>query len=252
MANAVHQTAKQTSLTAEGSSPTYTVDLGISANTWDDHVCLDEINAAREAAGLEHFKKDSSAGLEWPPPTVESSQHNTAWNPVCEALTAEDAEQVGKSVDQNGFKSGTYAYMELESATPDCAAAVSHWKDAVNNFTTIPPANKEQTTIYKTQQNISFVAMYNPQENAAADCRVVTCTRSAAPQAPGVGALSTDDGKTGYALLCMTTPEALTADAEPFNEDQWKKIKASITGSASAVAPSLLAVAIAAVGLVAL
>ncbi|CDJ28020.1 SAG family member [Eimeria mitis] len=145
--------------------------------------------------------------------------------------------------------------MALESEKPDCAAAVSHWKDAVSNFTTIPPAKNDEAKLYDKQQNISFVAMYNPQENAAADCRVVTCTRSAAPQSPGeggVGGLSTGEGKTGYALLCMTTPEALTAEAAPFNEEQWKKIKASITGSASAVAPSLLAVAIAAVGLVAL
>ncbi|CDJ30190.1 SAG family member [Eimeria mitis] len=280
MANAVHQTAKQISLTAEGSSPTYTVELK------DANVCLTEMNAAREAAGLEHFKTETSDGkLTWPSLTVQPKQEekNPAWDPVCKALMGEDTEQletgsdengfqsgtyafmalesatpdcaaaeesagVEKSVAENGFKSGTYAYMALESETPDCAAAVSHWKDAVSNFTTIPPANKEETKIYSKQQNISFVALYNPQENAAADCRVVTCTRSAAPQAPGVGALSTGD----YALLCMTTPEALTADAEPFNEDQWKKIKASITGSASAVAPSLLAVAIAAVGLLTL
>ncbi|CDJ34261.1 SAG family member [Eimeria mitis] len=144
MADAVHQTAKQTSLAPQGSSPTYTVELG------NDHVCLDEINAAREAAGLEHFKTESGADLALPPVTVEDgSEHNTAWDPVCEALTAEESADVTKSATENGFKTGTYAYMALES-------------------------------------------------------------------------------------------------------DQWKKIKASITGSASAVAPSLLAVAIAAVGLLAL
>ncbi|CDJ28019.1 SAG family member [Eimeria mitis] len=52
MANAVHQTAKQTSLTAQGSSPTYTAKLE------DANVCLEEMNAAREAAGLEHFKTE--------------------------------------------------------------------------------------------------------------------------------------------------------------------------------------------------
>ncbi|CDJ28558.1 SAG family member [Eimeria mitis] len=315
MANAVHQTAKQTSLKSDETSATYTVklgkdpvclddinaareaaglehfktessaDLGLPSATmaedsqhntaWDpvcealtanvcilcfsagdEPVCLDEINAAREAAGLEHFKTESSADLALPSVTVEEpSQHNAAWDPVCEALTAEESAGVTKSATENGFKSGTYAYMELESEKPDCASAVSHWKDAVSNFTTIPPAKNGQTTLYNTQQNISFVALYNPLDDAAADCRVVTCTRSAATPSPGgggVAALSTGEGKTGYALLCMTTPEALTAEAPPFDEEQWKKIKASITGSASAVAPSLLAVAIAAVGLLAL
>ncbi|CDJ28017.1 SAG family member [Eimeria mitis] len=248
MANAVHQTAKQASLIAEGSSATYTVKLA------EANVCLDEMNAAREAAGLKHFVKESGEALEWPALTLDQRQEqkNPAWDPVCKALIGEDAEQVENNVAEHGFNSGTYAYMALESATADCAAAVSHWKDAVSNFTTIPPAKNDQTTIYKTQQNISFVALYNPQENAAADCQVVTCTQTAAAGTPGVQDANADGGKTGYALLCMTTPEALTDKAAPFDEEQWKKIKASITGSASAVAPSLLAVAIAAVGLLAL
>ncbi|CDJ34723.1 SAG family member [Eimeria mitis] len=248
MANAVHQTAKQTSLTPSPASPTYTVDLDGTT------VCLDEINAAREAAGLKHFLTESQQ-LTWPPTTVQAKQqHNTAWNPVCKALIAEETEQLESSSDENGFKSGTYAYMALESATPDCAAAVSHWKDALSNFTTIPPAKNDEGKLYDKQQNISFVALYNPQENAAADCRVVTCTLPAASTStPGtVNFRSTEKDKHGYALLCMTTPEALKDDEAPFTEEQWKKIKASITGSASAAAPSLLAVAIAALGLVAL
>ncbi|CDJ34860.1 SAG family member [Eimeria mitis] len=264
MANAVHQTAKQTSLTAQGSSPTYTVKLGMTANTCSDvcivrfsaedaNVCLEEMNASREAAGLKHFVKESSE-QPWPELTVQERQQqsNPAWDPVCKALIGEEEEQVEESTSAKGFKTGTYAYMALESATADCAAAVKHWKDAVSNFTTIPPANNNDTDLYKKQQNISFVALYNPQENAAADCQVVTCTQTAAAGNPEVQDANTDGGKTGYALLCMTTPEALTKEAEPFNEEQWKKIKASITGSASAVAPSLLAVAIAAVGLLAL
>ncbi|CDJ28559.1 SAG family member [Eimeria mitis] len=288
MANAIRQTEKQSPLAARETPVTYTVVLGeehvcldeinaarlentclllkVSAlwskdvcivcfYTGEKHVCLEEINAAREAAGLEHFKEESAASLTWPPVTLtQKTQHNTAWDPVCKALTTEESADVAKSGNGNDFQAGTYAYMALESDEPDCAAAVKHWKDAVNNFTTIPPAKNEQTQkeIYSKQQNISFVAMYNPQQNAVADCRVVTCTQTTAPNLPAVDTLNADKGKTGHALLCMTTPEALTATAEPFNEEQWKKIKASITGSASAVAPSLLAVAIAALGLLAL
>ncbi|CDJ27944.1 SAG family member [Eimeria mitis] len=231
MADAVHQREKQAPLTARVQSSTYTVNLGETA------ACLAEINEAREAAGLAHFKVATEEDHLLPKTKAEEGdEHNTAWNPVCEALIEADSGEIEKSGGENGFKSGTYAYMELESEKPDCAAAVKHWKDAVSNFTTIPPAKDDQTTLYNTQQNISFVALYNPQENAVADCRVVTCTQTPAPDPPTHEFRNAGEGKTGYALL----------------EEQWKKIKASITGSASAVAPSLLAVAIAAVGLLAL
>ncbi|CDJ31130.1 SAG family member [Eimeria mitis] len=143
--------------------------------------------------------------------------------------------------------------MALESETPDCAAAVSHWKDAASNFTTIPPAkSEEEKDIYEKQHNVSFVAMYNPSESAAADCRVVTCTLPAASEQSTGSFRNSGEDKKGYALLCMTTPEALTDTKAPFTEEQWNKIKASLTGSASAAAPSLIIVAIASLGLLAL
>ncbi|CDJ27942.1 SAG family member [Eimeria mitis] len=246
LANAVHQTAKQTSLTPQGTSPTYTVKLGNSG------VCLDEMNAAREAAGLEHFEAPAEE-LTWPQTSAEKTrQPSTAWNRVCKALIAEDSEEGDVGAYANEFQSGTYAFMALESETPDCAAAVKHWKDAASNFTTIPPSKKQEPTLYDKQQNVSLIALYNPSENAAADCRVVTCTLPADQALSRSNIRSAEQDKHGYALLCMTTPDALEGDDAPFDEDQWNKIKASITGSASAVAPSLLALAIAVVGLVAL
>ncbi|CDJ36429.1 SAG family member [Eimeria mitis] len=215
----------------------------------EDPVCLDEINAAREAAGLAHFKVATQEEHKLPKTETDQDEgQNTTWNPVCDALIAENSEALEESTE--GFKSGTYAYMALESETPDCAAAVSHWKDAASNFTTIPPAKNKETELYDKQHNVSFIALYNPSNDAAADCRVVTCTLPATSNPGPANFRNTAKEKKGYALLCMTTPEALNEDAGPFNEEQWKKIKASITGSASAVAPSLLAVAIAALGLV--
>ncbi|CDJ34617.1 SAG family member [Eimeria mitis] len=266
-------------------------------------VCLDEINAAREKAGLTHFKVASDGEHQLPKAEVEEADppHTSPWDPVCKALIEEEAEKPQESRESNGFNSGTYAFMALESETPDCAAAVNHWKDAANNFTTIPPPKKNELNLYDKQQNVSFIALYNPSNNAAADCRVVTCTRPAASEfttipPPKKNELnlydkqqnvsfialynpsnnpaadcrvvtctrpaasdnspsnfrSTAEEKKGYALLCMTTPEALKDNEAPFTEEQWNKIKASLTGSASAVAPSLLAVAIAALGLLAL
>ncbi|CDJ27941.1 SAG family member [Eimeria mitis] len=247
MANAVQQTEKQTPLTTREVTSTYTVNLGETA------VCLDEINDAREAAGLARFVTGNTEDLAWPKTGSEGTKQQTnAWDPVCKALIEDDSQEPEESPASSEFKSGTYAFMALESETPDCAAAVSHWKDAASNFTTIPPAKTEETDLYDKQQNVSFIAMYNPSNGAAADCRVVTCTLPPNSGPVAFNIRKAAEEKKGYALLCMTTPDALKDEKVPFTDDQWNKIKASITGSASAVAPSLLAVAIAALGLVAL
>ncbi|CDJ45679.1 SAG family member [Eimeria brunetti] len=211
--------------------------------------CLTEINEAREAAGLPNFVEASDKEEQQLPGQANEGK---IWDPVCKALIEEDeASEVGESKGRgSSFQTGTYAFMALSSKEPDCAAAVDHWKAALSNFTSIPPAKTDEEILYKKQQNISFVAMYNPSNNASADCRVVTCTQ--APSARGVAAkLQRDtEQKTGHALLCITSPDAFKDNkTAPLTEDQWSKIKTSLTGSASAVAPSLLAVAAVALGL---
>ncbi|CDJ36141.1 SAG family member [Eimeria mitis] len=225
-------------------TPTYTVALGNTA------VCLAEINGAREDAGLAHFTAAANKEEMWP---ATDEGDNTHWDPVCEALIAKDAEGAKvKGASTTEFKSGTYAFMALESDTPDCAAAVDHWKDAVSNFTSVPPPKTGEDEPYDKQHNISFVAMFNPSENASADCRVVTCTQTTTQQPSAFNLRNSGDEKKGYALLCMTTPDAFKNAEAPFSEDQWNKIKASLTGSASVVAPNLLVFAIAALGLAAI
>ncbi|CDJ45681.1 SAG family member [Eimeria brunetti] len=225
---------------------TYSVSLGSPA------ACLTEINEAREAAGLPNLVEASAAEQKLP---ENNEAEAKPWDKVCKSLIAEEdgspVEKAAGTVDT--FQSGTYAFMAMSSKEADCAAAVDHWKAAFRNFTSIPPAKTGETTIYDKQQNISFVAMYNPIKDAAADCRVVTCTRKTS--APGHNSNLRSDGqqKEGYALLCMTTPETLKDDGDaPFTEDQWNKIKTSLTDSASAVAPSLVAFAAVALGLAAL
>ncbi|CDJ36430.1 SAG family member [Eimeria mitis] len=209
MADAVHQTPKQTPLTARTVSSTYTVNLG------ETGVCLDEINDARQAAGLEHFKTPS-AEVTWPKTSAaKAEQPSSAWNPVCEALIAEESEEGEPGAYATEFQSGTYAFMALESETPDCAAAVKHWKDAASNFTTIPPAKNKEPKLYEKQQNVSLIALYNPSDNAAIDCRVVTCTLPGSePSTSNIRSAEKD--KHGYALLCMTTPDALEGEDAPF------------------------------------
>ncbi|CDJ33880.1 SAG family member [Eimeria mitis] len=247
MANAVHQTPKQTPLTARGVSSTYTVNLGETA------VCLAEINDAREAAGLAHFVAASNGEFAWPATSREDSgETSDAWDPVCSALIAKDSGDEAKTgTGTSEFKSGTYAFMALSTDQVDCAAAVDHWQDALNNFTSLPPSKAEGDSLYDKPENVSFVAMYNPSGSAAADCRVVTCTQT--PSKSELSNLrSSNEAKTGYALLCLTTPDLMKDESSaPFSEDQWSKIKASLTGSASVAAPSLIAFVIAALGLAA-
>ncbi|CDJ33737.1 SAG family member [Eimeria mitis] len=65
----------------EEASPTYTVELG------EPNVCLEEINAAREGAGLEHFSMEEEGLKTWPKTGSEKSgQQAKPWDPVCAAL----------------------------------------------------------------------------------------------------------------------------------------------------------------------
>ncbi|CDJ30052.1 SAG family member [Eimeria mitis] len=227
----------------EGST-TYTVDLGKPG------VCLAEINAARGGAGLAHFLADEEGLKTWPTTGAEALNGEAKpWDPVCAALLKKEEEiTVQQGSEGSGFPSGTYAFMALDTAEADCAAAVSYWKEAASNFTSLPPSKTDGAELYEKQHNASFIALYNPSDKATADCRIVTCTQSASLTPTVFSSRSGAGEQKGYALLCMTTPDALEDNEAPFTEEQWNKIKASLTGSAPAVAPSLLVFAVAALG----
>ncbi|CDJ62587.1 SAG family member [Eimeria necatrix] len=224
---------------------TYTASLGESVE------CLAEANAAREAAGLANFKdaeeQDKLSNPE-PPELADGSQ----WKKLCEHLIPQ-TETGAQSRSTNPFEAGTYAFKSLTAAKPDCKETVDYWKAAYKNFTGLPPSKNDAETLYDDQDNVSFVALYNPSSNATADCRVVTCTQTNTSTAGPVGA-TTDEGsetaKRGYALLCKTMPAAFASDTSaPFTQEQWDKIISSLTGSASIEAPSLIALAIVTFGI---
>ncbi|CDJ30051.1 SAG family member [Eimeria mitis] len=196
-----------------GESPTYTVTVGKTG------VCLDEMNAARGAAGLAHFLAAAEGSNNKWPQTEQDVEESNPWHPVCEALIAEgEPATEDQSTPSNTFPSGTYAFMALDTAEADCVAAVSHWKDAVSNFTSLPPSKTKGTTLYEKQQNVSFVALYNPSDSASVDCRVITCTQKLAQGPAALSIRSSVDGKKGHALLCMTTLQTvlvLTAESSP-------------------------------------
>ncbi|XP_026192538.1 uncharacterized protein LOC34624255 [Cyclospora cayetanensis] len=161
-----------------------------------DHVtCLNKLNEARMAAGLENFTAatDSSAAS-----LPDSSQD--FWKPVCSALLKKS------TLDKKDLeaKSGTYAFTPIsDSHTKDCCRcneAIRTWKAAFTNFTGLPPSKDDGVDLYKDINNVSLVAMYNAQTPPVADCRIVKCTEK-------------DTNALG--VVCLTTPDAFK-DGAPF------------------------------------
>ena len=140
--------------------------------------------------------------------------------PCC--FQPDEAGETGRSQSKHlKFNSGTYAFMVLPSASPDCSATVDQWKAAYKNFDGPPPANCS-TPAYDNQDNISFLALYNPSTSATADCRVVTCVELHNQPIVNFNTQTIENnleptGNQGHALICMTTPDVLEAHrTQPF------------------------------------
>ncbi|CDJ67858.1 SAG family member [Eimeria necatrix] len=157
---------------------------------------------------------------------------------------------MGEPSAASPFQDGTYAFKSLTAAKPDCKETVDYWKAAYKNFTGLPPPKTESETLYKDQDNVSFVALYNPSYSATADCRVVTCTQTTTPATDDEANYAAGGNtKNGYALICKTMPAAFESDGSAlFTQEQWDRIVSSLTGSASIAVPSFVALAIVAFG----
>ncbi|CDJ27734.1 SAG family member [Eimeria mitis] len=220
---------------------TYTAKLG------EEGACLTDINAARAKVGFSELTKPTTGETDKKLPEGPAAETAATgdWLSLCKALIPEEIleKALGSDVETPKFGSGTYAFKTLTSETPNCADIVDGWNAAYKNFSDLPPPNDNSTTIYDDRDNVSFVAIYNPSPAATADCRVVTCAQKTTTAGGEQRMRSTGDGqsKLGYALVCMTTPDVLTAgeNAAPFTEEQWGKIVSAFTGSASTVLPSL-------------
>lgn len=151
--------------------------------------CLSDINDARQAAGLSDLIQATTANtlpLDVACPFSCCFQKNSVTT-------------IDNSVKAQ-FVSGTYAFYLADSDTIDCDPVLKKWKNAYKNFEGMPPTYSEGAPVYKSDDNVSLIAMYNPSPNATADCRVVTCTKT-------VDSPSSVDK--GYALMCLTAPDAL-------------------------------------------
>ncbi|CDJ27733.1 SAG family member [Eimeria mitis] len=172
----------------------------------------------------------------------------------------EETPETQSDTTSKTFASGTYAFQRVDDAeAPDCTAVVDEWKKSYSNFDGLPPSRKANEELYENQDNVSFVAMYNPSEDATADCRVVTCTKTTAPASPPAAKQGNDGSNAegtetkGSAIICLTAPDVLPKSSEsaPFTEDQWRQIAAALEGSASVVLPSAISLAVAVLGAVA-
>ncbi|CDJ40610.1 SAG family member [Eimeria tenella] len=231
-----------------GSSPATGPTIKYTASLGEDVECLSEVNAEREAAGLTNFTT-ASDGTKLTAPDASELQDNSEWKKVCTHLipTQETAAMAEPSA-ASPFQDGTYAFKSLTAAKPNCKETVDSWKAAFKNFTGLPPSKTEDENLYKNQDNVSFVALFNPSSRATADCRVVTCTQtttSATDDAVGSTYSGSGTTKNGYALICKTMPPAFgTGSSAPFTQEQWERIVLSLTGTASIAAPSFVALAI--------
>ncbi|CDJ31544.1 SAG family member [Eimeria mitis] len=205
--------------TTPTATTTYDVKLG------EDGACLSEINAARKKTGFNDFVVPQADAKEkrLPEQGVKDSGEYDAWvwRPVCDVLIPKEA--AGKSSDVEAgkkFMSGTYAFQIVDAANLSCNDVVEKWKNAYSNF--------------NGRDNISFVAMYNPSEDATADCRVVTCTRTVTTAPSGLPSeaeqqeeegeeeegAKTEETKAGSALICMTTPPSEAQQQEEEEEEE--------------------------------
>ncbi|CDJ51410.1 SAG family member [Eimeria brunetti] len=185
-----------------------------ATNTATRVECLAEMNAARSLAGFPELKLgddkasqlqitqigDSRSGVEQP---------NTEYlKKVCAGMKGGEA-----SVD-TFTPNGTYAYAVQD--TYDCKAAVDQWKKAFANFDGLPPAYKSTESPYTNAQNISLISLFNPKENPKVDCAHFTCPATTG----GLGAGRNGEEKELKALLCVTTPQALTEGQPPYTAQQ--------------------------------
>lgn len=193
----------------------------------DEGHCLSEINVARQAAKLPDFTKPGQDDVTKKLPSVasgaaaarasrgdESAEADDPWKAVCEYLLPPPESGTGSRTDEEEapapkFHPGTYAYFPLTSNTADCNAAVEKWQSAFTNFTELPPKKTEDEPLYKKQDNVSFVAMYNPGTPAVADCRVVTCSTPVTQ----TNARETKNGETSTSTTAGPTTTTATTDS---------------------------------------
>ncbi|CDJ41980.1 SAG family member (sag4) [Eimeria tenella] len=200
--------------------------------------CLEAMNALRTAAGLAEFKEASTATQILPEKAVEKDatvKPGTLWEEICPKVRGTEPDNITEAKKLTG----TFAYYPVADGKKDCNAAVEYWKGGFSLFKNeIPPEFTEanKTTVYNDRA-VSFVALYNPKPDPVVSCVLLQCPTATSPGVPGAGRRLSSSSTTVEAVICLTNPAALTENAAPFKEDEWKKIVEAISGNKSEVSP---------------
>ena len=100
---------------------------------------------------------------------------------------------------------GTFAYAVQTGEEADCKAAVDYWQKAYSKFGDLPPVFANYTTApYNDANNVSLISLFNPKEDPTVDCAYFKCANQA------------KNAVEFKALLCVTAPNALEKDKQPF------------------------------------
>ncbi|CDJ51395.1 SAG family member [Eimeria brunetti] len=160
---------------------------------------------------------------------------------------------------------GTYAYAVQDGTNANSEAAVKNWKEALSNFSSLPPEYSEDTEPYNNPQNISFISLVNRKDNPKVDCVYFTCPAKPADPDQDSDTGGLEHGPEGRnkkqrsgnentvdkevkALRCVITPNALIASTAPYTQSQWDQVTTGLSENAAAGVPTPLGFAAAAVG----
>ncbi|CDJ32987.1 SAG family member [Eimeria mitis] len=220
------------------------------ANKAERAECWEQLHEARSLVGFPEFtpanilkitEDDWTAGQRGNITSLEQYLSK-----VCDAMKTNTAPE-----ELTPKTEGTFAYAIQEGENADCKAAVDYWKDAFTNFNgELPPAYTAGTKPYDNAQNVSFISLFNPQASPKVDCAYFVCP--AATQKSKSSQDNTGTEKDVKALICVTTPSALTDDQKPFTgvivrlrQEQWDQITAGLkSSSAIPEAPAFLALVV--------
>ncbi|KAL8449685.1 hypothetical protein Emed_002940 [Eimeria media] len=184
--------------------------------------CLDELNHYRLAAGFSAFIESQIL----PPKaenTVPSEKENKAeldqkfLDYACGSLQSASSASITEEA--------TFAVHSQSGTDADCSAAVEYWKGAIVNFDSLPPEYQQNAAPYTNPQNVSFVALFNPQANAAVDCAYVTCQKTTTPPSSNTNGAG-DSGQNGtpgqggeQTVIPPSTTGPTTATTSPSTPD---------------------------------
>ncbi|CDJ32989.1 SAG family member [Eimeria mitis] len=188
----------------DGSGPgTEDIGAATATNKAVRAECWEQMNAARNHVGFAELTQKNIFKITENDWTRSVNTLENYLSTVCKGIKTD------KVPDELTTVEGTVAYAVQEGEQADCQAAVDYWKEALTNFNgEVPPAYAANASPYDNTQNVSFISLFNPQANPTVDCAYFVCPAATEKAKEGEG--NTDTDKSMNALICVTSPSALS------------------------------------------